>query len=94
MAKQSRSAVTSDGLMAWEGSGATMWLTATRGLNDDRGRMRRAAAAVIDQARERSKLMMGLTVAVGDYGVDDNGGVDSDGGVDRRSTTVGRRQQR
>lgn len=27
MAKQNRSVVAGDGLMAWEGGGATMWLT-------------------------------------------------------------------
>ncbi|KAF7123126.1 hypothetical protein RHSIM_Rhsim12G0034000 [Rhododendron simsii] len=46
-----------------------MWLMAIE------GQMCWVAAAVIDLAKERSELMMGLTVVVSDYGVDSNGGV-------------------
>lgn len=37
MAKQSRSAGGGDGLMEWEGGGATMLLTTTKGLIGNRG---------------------------------------------------------
>ncbi|KAF7137526.1 hypothetical protein RHSIM_Rhsim07G0070000 [Rhododendron simsii] len=55
MAKQSHCAGGGDGLKAWEGGGATMWLMATRRLIGDQRLMRRAAAvAVINHKSERN----------------------------------------
>ncbi|KAF7137227.1 hypothetical protein RHSIM_Rhsim07G0069800 [Rhododendron simsii] len=47
MAKQSHCAGGGDGLKAWEGGGATMWLMATRRLIGDQRLMRRAAAVAV-----------------------------------------------